>query len=261
MEGFVSLIYNLRTCVIASKVSSAAVDKLYKWDAEPSLCSVNTTLTSASRCLITLLSALIWGRCDLLLVAGGFSSDWKQKRPRTHKSAAQREAAEGGICLAGFRRDMSQADVWTGGMVVKFPPQICAILKWWNTIAKCVSTEWCCATKNMFYPLVSSHSKKRGGGRFTVWQLHFHRNNCNSLSLLLIKGSVGVLPDLCWKGKPLVRGSDRVCVRDFWIVYICDFAEELWKRQNVTRSTLDQLRDAVRPLAAPATSWPGEPWR
>lgn len=38
----------------------------------------------------------------------------------------------------------------------------------------CVSSEWCCATKNMFPLLVSSYSKMHGGGCPTFWQVYFN---------------------------------------------------------------------------------------
>lgn len=38
----------------------------------------------------------------------------------------------------------------------------------------CVSAEWCCATKNMFPPLVSSYSKMHDGGCPTFWQVYFN---------------------------------------------------------------------------------------
>lgn len=69
--------------------------------------------------------------------------------------------------------------------------------------------------------------------------------------LLLRQVSVGVLRERCWKGKPL----EHVCEG------FPDFAEELWIRNSrKTRSTLDERRDAVRPLVMPATSRPGEPF-
>lgn len=47
-----------------------------------------------------------------------------------------------------------------------------------------------------------------------------------------------------------------MCARDFWISQSALDP----KLDGMTRSTLDERRGAVRPLVAPATSWPGEPF-
>lgn len=102
----------------------------------------------------------------------------------------------------------------------------------------------------MFSPLGLSHSKKHSGG-------------CRELRslLLLIDGSLGLLWELCWKGKTRIPGSGRA-QGDFWEVIVGDFTEELWIQTfRRSRSTVDGYSDGIGPcdLVAPSTPGPGEP--